>query len=109
MWLIHANCATHSSHPPRWWNSVGEQVEKNSKRFFLLSWFPGDRVDMFKHAIYSALVYLSDCAVQDSWLGTVRESKDVPRHVVILWRGCRVKAVLQLACIWEAGLQVLDF
>lgn len=92
MWLIHTNCATHSSPPPRWWNSVGEQVEKNSMRFFLLSWFPGGRVDMFKHGIYSALIYLSDCAVQDSWLGMVRESKPVPH----LWRGCGLQAVLQL-------------
>lgn len=81
---------------------MGEQVEKNSKRFFLLSWFPGGRVGMFKHAIYSALVDLSDCAVQDSWLDTVRESKDVP-HVAILWRGCGLQAVLQLPAFGRLG------
>lgn len=104
MWLIYTNCATHSSPPPRWWNSVGEQVEKNSMRFFLLSWFPGGRVDMFKHGIYSALIYLSDCAVQDSWLGTVRESKPVPHSL----EGLRTAGSVAAACIWEAGLQVLD-
>lgn len=33
---------------------------------------------MFKHAIHSTLVYLSDYGVQGSWLGTERGSEDAP-------------------------------
>lgn len=59
---------------------------------------------MFKHPVQSALVYFSDCAVQDPRLGTVRGCEEDP-DAAMLWKGaadCGQRAGTRL---WEAELR----